>query len=458
MHMLKKLRAKYYSYSLSKRMSVTICIFSLVLLLLIGISAYRISLEESQEVIDRQMQEMANFLEGHNQEFRTSEFNPQYRYNEADVFIDVVEKSELKHTGLSHGYLMPVAQRAYFTNQMTSRGDLKIYVRPVGAKQIQISQLMRVRVALAKELAMNMLLPYLFFVPLGVWGLHRLIKKHLRPLADLKQVFSHRHHSDLSEIKIAKLPTEIIPAINELNHLFERIQYAKNQQQLFVANAAHELRTPLTAIQLHVELLQRTQQHSASAIYQDNLADLQLSTQRMARLVEQLMKLAHQDDMNVEQFVAVDLLDVLRQSISQLQPALLRKGMHFNVDIQPELNTPYIWATYATIESILLNILDNAIKYAPDNGYILVKVMLLDQNVIVEVHDSGLGIPEHQLQMVRDKFVRLVETQQHVVGSGLGLSIVDTALALIDGKLVLSSSTELSGLCARLCFKACSSC
>ncbi|WP_228285933.1 sensor histidine kinase [Acinetobacter rathckeae] len=453
--MLKKLRARYYGYSLSKRMSVTICIFSLVLLFLIGISAYRIALEESQEVIHRQMQEMANFLEVHNQSFRTSVFNPKYRYNETDVFIDVVEKSELKHTGLSHGYLLPIAQKAYFTNQMTSRGDLKMYVRPVGDKQIQISQLMRVRVALAKELAINMLLPYLFFVPLGVFGLYRLIKKHLRPLADLKQVFSHRHHSDLSEIKIAKLPTEIIPAINELNYLFERIAHAKNQQQLFVANAAHELRTPLTAIQLHVELLQRTER--SSAVYQENLADLQLSTQRMARLVEQLMKLAHQDDMNVEQFLPIDVLDVLRQAIGQLQVAMLAKNMHFQVDISPNMNIPQIWATYATIESIFVNILDNAIKYTPNDGQILVKVMLVDADVVVEIHDSGSGIPTHQRQAVRDKFVRLVETQQHVVGSGLGLSIVDTALALIQGELTLLDSKELSGLCAQLRFKVISS-
>ncbi|WP_235985953.1 sensor histidine kinase [Acinetobacter baretiae] len=449
--MLKKLRAKYYSYGLSERMSVTICIFSLVLLLLIGISAYRIALEESQEVIDRQMQEMANFLEVHNQSFKTSVFNPQHRYNETDVFIDVVEKSELKQTGLSNGYLMPIAEHAYFSNQMTSRGDLKIYVRPVGQKQIQISQLMRVRVALAKELAINMLLPYLFFVPLGVFGLHLLIKKHLRPLSDLKQVFSKRHHSDLSEIKIAQLPAEIIPAINELNYLFQRIQYAKNQQQLFVANAAHELRTPLTAIQLHIELLQRTAQNSP--IYQENLTDLQLSTQRMARLVEQLMKLAHQDDMNVEQFTAVDLIDVLRQASNQLQAAIFKKHMHFNIAIESDIIHPKIWATYATIESIFLNILDNAVKYTPESGNILVKVMAVEQAIVVEVHDSGLGIPEHQRKLVRNKFVRLIETQHQAVGSGLGLSIVDTALALIQGELILTESTEFSGLCARLRFK-----
>lgn len=448
--MLKTLRQKYYSYSLTTRMSVTICIFSLILLLMIGLAAYRIALEESQEVIDRQMVEMANFLEGYNQHFRTSVFDPEHRYNEADVFIDVVEKSELQEATLTHGYLLPIAHQAHFTRQMTSRGDLKVYVRPVGNKQIQISQLIKVRVSLAQELAINMLLPYLFFVPLGIWGLNRLIKKHLQPLSDLEQVFSHRHHSDLSEIKIARLPAEIIPAMDELNNLFERIQEAKTQQQFFVANAAHELRTPLTAFHLHVELLNRTKQNTA--IYQNNFSDLQLSIQRMTRLVDQLMKLAHQEDINIEPLVEVDLIGTLRYVMSQLQPAMTLKKICLQLDVDTTVDILPIHATEDAVDCILVNILDNAIKYSPEGGVVFIKIYQLAKVLHVEIHDSGPGIPVEQRNKVREKFVRLASTQYQVVGSGLGLSIVDTALALIHGELVLSDSKIYSGLCAHLKF------
>ncbi|GAB3050402.1 two-component system sensor histidine kinase PmrB [Acinetobacter apis] len=453
MKWFKTLYGQYQTYSLSTRMSLTISVFSLILLVLIGVSAYRIALEESEEMIDRQMQEMANFLEVHNQKFRSSAFDPLHRYDETDVFIDVIDQSELQPTGLTHGYLLPATTTPYFSRHKTSRGDLQIYVRPSGHRQIQVSQQVHVRVELAKELAINMLMPYLFFVPIGIYGIYRLIRRHLKPINELEQVFSKRDPLDLSDIHIDRMPAEITPAINELNYLFKRMASAQKQQQFFVANAAHELRTPLTAINLQIKLLSKIDQNAA--VYQDNLNDLRLSSQRMMRLVDQLMALAKQDEMAGSQLEALSVLDAIRVAMNQLHAASYAKDMQVRVDIQAEAHDLYIMATTEAIESILLNILDNAIKYSPSLSEILIKVYLQGSEVTIEIHDSGPGIQQPDIKNIRQRFVRLEQTQHQVVGSGLGLSIVDAALKLIDGELNFSSSLLLSGLCVQLKFKRC---
>lgn len=432
-------------------MSLTISIFSIILLVLIGLSAYRIALEEAQEMIDRQMQEMANFLEVHNQKFRSSTFDPKHRYDETDVFIDVIDQAELKNTGLTNGYLLPTSKISYFSRHKTSRGDLQIYIRPSGHQQIQVSQQVHVRVELAKELAINMLMPYLFFVPIGIFGLYRLIRRHLKPIYQLEQVFSNRNPLDLSDIYIEKMPAEITPAINELNYLFKRITFAQQQQQSFVANAAHELRTPLTAINLQIKLLGKVDQTTAE--YQDNLNDLRLSSQRMMRLVDQLMALAKQDEMAGAELEPLNILDVTRLAMNQLQAASYAKNIKISVDIQAQDNKFFIMATVEAIESILLNLLDNAIKYSFNNSLVLIKIYIFKGYLYVEIHDSGPGIQQKDFLNIRQRFVRLEQTQHQAIGSGLGLSIVDAALKLIDGDLTFLSSSFLPGLCVKLKFK-----
>ncbi|WP_237412620.1 sensor histidine kinase [Acinetobacter nectaris] len=444
------LRRIYQRKSLSTQMSWSISIFSVVLLVVIGFSAYRIALEESQEVINGQMKHMADFLQVHNQTVKISKFDPKRHYGEADFFIDIVDSKALNTSGLTNGYLMPYSHSSSFTKTKTERGTLIIYTKAIGDKQIQISQLNHVRVSLAKELAINMLLPYLLFVPFGIFGLYKLIRRHLRPLYNLKQTFAKRHPLDLSEIYIHQLPTEITPAINELNYLFKRIEEAREQQQAFVANAAHELRTPLTAINLQIKLLSKVDQHTE--VYDDNLNDLQLSVQRMTRLVDQLMKLAHQDKMAIDILEKIDVIGVLRSSMSQLDVRAKEKSIQIQCVMNTISGEANVFATQAILETIFINLLDNAVKYTNRLGQIIIKVYSASNQTIVEFHDTGPGIGQHDLSRVKQRFVRLENTQHQVVGSGLGLSIVDAALKLVDGELVFMPSDVLSGLNAKVIF------
>ncbi|WP_227612226.1 sensor histidine kinase [Acinetobacter sp. S40] len=449
---LAKLWQIYHDQPLSSRMSWSISVFSIILLIVIGIAAYRIALEESQEVIDRQMQEMAEFLDKNNLSNRLSTFNPKARYDETDVFIDIISKNELERLSQQHNYLLPYSNSAHFSKHRTTRGELKIYVLPLPDKQIQISQLIKVRRHLAEELAFNMLIPYLLFMPFGIYAVYRLIRHHLRSINELSTTFAQRDYHDLSEIHVKDLPVELTPAINELNYLFKRIETAQKQQQLFVANAAHELRTPLTALNLQSSLLMKTQRNSSS--YNENLADLRQSLNRMTHLVEQLMSLAHQEIQQHEPLENLNLIEATRRSIGQLLANAHHKNIDLQVDIQNQPEHLDIFATRSTLDSILINLIDNAIKYSPVQSLVLIKLYCGEnQHCYVEIHDSGHGIAPEQYDHVMQRFVRLVATQHQAIGSGLGLSIVQSALQAIEATMQFDQSEQLSGLKVTLCFK-----
>jgi signal transduction histidine kinase len=436
---------------LSSRISWSVSIFSIVLLILIGYAAYRIALEESQEIIDRQMHEMAVFLDKNNLSSRLSSFNPKTRYDETDIFIDIVSRQDLAKLTVQRDYLVPYADHAHFVKRHTRRGELKIYVLPLANKQIQISQPIIVRQRLAEELAFNMLIPYLLFMPFGIYGLNRLIRHHLRSIDALSSTFAQRDYNDLSEVVIKDLPIELSPAINELNYLFKRIEEARQQQQLFIANAAHELRTPLTALNLQCSLLIKTR--SNSAMYHENLADLKLSLKRMSHLVEQLMDLAHQEVMQNEPLHRFNLVEYTRRNVGQLLIQAHDKQMELQVDIEDQLEDLPILATANALDSILLNLIDNAIKYSPLQGMVLIKLYRRNGQGVIEIHDSGQGIAADQYQHVMQRFVRLKHTRQQAIGSGLGLSIVQSALQAIQAQIVFDRSESLGGLKVVLSFQ-----
>ncbi|RKG33872.1 two-component sensor histidine kinase [Acinetobacter guerrae] len=446
-----KLIHLYKKQPLSSRMTWSISILSIILLILIAISAYRIALEESQEVIDKQMEEMADFLASVNIAHRLSNFDPHRRYGERDVFIDIVDLDQLPTLIKNHNYLVDHLDHPQFIRKNSSRGKIVAYVLPLTDRQIQISQLVFVRKNLARELAFNMLIPYFIFMPFTILAVYFLIRYHLRPLADLKTIFSQRDYNDLSEVQVKDLPVEITPAIDELNYLFKRIEAAQQQQQKFIANAAHELRTPLTALSLQTAVLIKTPKDSP--FYQENIDDLDQNLKRMSHLVHQLMSLAHQEALSHEALIHVNLLEIIRQCTGQLLANARKKDIDVQVNIDDFNEKLEVQATISALESIFLNLIDNAIKYSPEHGQILIKLCEQPDRILVEIHDSGRGIAPEQYEHVMQRFVRLIETQSQSIGSGLGFSIVQSALESIQATIQLDRSEILHGLKIKLYFK-----
>ncbi|WP_312209030.1 ATP-binding protein [Acinetobacter variabilis] len=428
-------------YSLQKRLIIYISLFSVVLGCVLIFAAYRIALEEINEVLDKQMQSLAERIAENHPEPLQSEIDLEKQYSEEDLFVDIWSYTDT--TLHPQDVLVASVKKAGFYTHQTPYGTWLTYIIPGDQLQIQVSQQKNVRQDLALELAVNMFLPYVLFLPFAIFGLSWVIRRNFQPLIDFKTELASRKAQELKPIEMKEYPLELEPTIQEMNYLFGRISLAQQEQRQFVADSAHELRTPLTALNLQLQIL--LQQFPQS----DALHNLSLGILRMQHLVNQLLSLAKQDVTEglTEPVQSLSLNQMTVACIEQLIQLALQKEIDLGVEQQQEL---LIQGQASTLHSIIYNLIDNAIKYSPEHGVINVSILQQGQQAILQIEDSGAGIDPAQFNQIRQRFYRVHNHAE--IGSGLGLSIVDKATERLGGTLEFSKSSSLGGLCVQVKF------
>lgn len=428
-------------YSLQKRLIIYISLFSVVLGCVLIFAAYRIALEEINEVLDKQMQSLAERIAENHPEPLQSEIDLEKQYSEEDLFVDIWSYTDT--TLHPQDVLVASVKKAGFYTHQTPYGTWLTYIIPGDQLQIQVSQQKNVRQDLALELAVNMFLPYVLFLPFAIFGLSWVIRRNFQPLIDFKTELASRKAQELKPIEMKEYPLELEPTIQEMNYLFGRISLAQQEQRQFVADSAHELRTPLTALNLQLQIL--LQQFPQS----DALHNLSLGILRMQHLVNQLLSLAKQDVTEglTEPVQSLSLNQMTVACIEQLIQLALQKEIDLGVEQQQEL---LIQGQTSALHSIIYNLIDNAIKYSPEHGVINVSILQQGQQAILQIEDSGAGIDPAQFNQIRQRFYRVRNHAE--IGSGLGLSIVDKATERLGGTLEFSKSSSLGGLCVQVKF------
>ncbi|MFV5592045.1 ATP-binding protein [Acinetobacter variabilis] len=428
-------------YSLQKRLIIYISLFSVVLGCVLIFAAYRIALEEINEVLDKQMQSLAERIAENHPEPLQSEIDLEKQYSEEDLFVDIWSYTDT--TLHPQDVLVASVKKAGFYTHQTQYGTWLTYIIPGDQLQIQVSQQKNVRQDLALELAVNMFLPYVLFLPFAIFGLSWVIRRNFQPLIDFKTELASRKAQELKPIEMKEYPLELEPTIQEMNYLFGRISLAQQEQRQFVADSAHELRTPLTALNLQLQIL--LQQFPQS----DALHNLSLGILRMQHLVNQLLSLAKQDVTEglTEPVQSLSLNQMTVACIEQLIQLALQKEIDLGVEQQQEL---LIQGQASALHSIIYNLIDNAIKYSPEHGVINVSILQQGQQAILQIEDSGAGIDPAQFNQIRQRFYRVHNHAE--IGSGLGLSIVDKATERLGGTLEFSKSSSLGGLCVQVKF------
>ena len=430
-------------YSLQKRLIIYISLFSLVLGCILIFAAYRIALEEINEVLDKQMQSLAERIAENHPRPLQSQIDLEKQYSEEDLFVDIWSYAETATPLHPQNVLVAPVKKAGFYKHQTPYGTWLTYIIPSDQLQIQVSQQQNVRQELALELAGNMFLPYVLFLPFAVFGLGWMIRKNFQPLHDFKTELASRKAQELKPIEMKDYPLELEPTIQEMNHLFGRISLAQQEQRQFVADSAHELRTPLTALNLQLQILL---QHFPQS---DSLHNLSQGVLRMQHLVNQLLSLAKQDasDSLTEPAQMLSLNQMTVACLEQLIQLALQKEIDLGVEQQQELR---IQGQASTLHSIIYNLIDNAIKYTPKGGVINVSIFQQGQQAVLQIEDSGAGIDPTQFAQIRQRFYRIHNHAE--IGSGLGLSIVDKATERLSGTLEFSQSSSLDGLCVQVKF------
>lgn len=430
-----KLSKQYY---LKKRLIWGTSVFSLLLGCLLIFTAYKIALHEVDEILDTQMQYMAERSTTQPLTTITSKIELHRTYHEEDLLVDIWAYKDQSHLWHQTHLLIPPVKQAGFYTQETPQGKWRVYVIPLKDYQIQVSQQEQVRKNFAWELAGSMFVPYVLLLPFAIIILAFIISLSLKPLEDFKAELRSRDSDGLAPIDSQDYPQELIPTIEEMNHLFGRIQQAQAEQKQFIADAAHELRTPVTALNLQTKILMsQFPEHEA-------LINLSKGLARIQHLVTQLLALAKQDvGLNlIEPNTEFRLNDVALNCVEQLVNLAMQKEIDLGFERNDviEMNS-----LESTIHSIIFNLIDNAIKYTPNQGIINISVYSDQDNfACVQIEDSGVGIDPENYDKVLKRFYRV---HHHLeVGSGLGLSIVDKAIQRLGGTLQLSRSIDLGGL------------
>jgi two-component system, OmpR family, sensor kinase len=320
----------------------------------------------------------------------------------------------------------------------------RVLIRSVpGGGRIAISQETTVRNEIARDSALRTVLPILIMVPILLLLIGNLVRQLLKPVTRLADEIDARSEQELHPIQQAHVPSEIRPFVIAINRLLQRVSDSMQLQRRFVADASHELRSPMAALSLQAEMLSNVDMPDEA---KKRLARLREGIDRGRNLLDQLLSLARAQDAKVTPIKTISVQQVYRRVLEDLMP--LAEAKHIDVGVA-NASDVHLLVNELDLVAIVKNLVDNAIRYTPDGGRIDLSVVDEPNHVILEIEDSGVGIPEEERERVLDPFYRVLGSDQ--TGSGLGLSIVKTIAERLQGRIELSESSQFpQGLKARV--------
>lgn len=230
---------------------------------------------------------------------------------------------------------------------------------------------------------------------------------------------------------------ELQPMLSQLNALLARLDQALVAEQRFTADASHELRSPLSAIQMRLQVLKRKFPELES-----EFKSIQQDVSRGVQVLNNLLLLARLDPEQKESLVKTkfDFSLLMQDVIKALQPFAESKQIEVQMVLAKEV---YVFANEQLLFSALRNVLDNAIRYSPEQAKVFVTLTIERQQLKLSIENSGHGVDSAVIQRLGERFYRALGTKTQ--GSGLGLSICQKIVDLHAGQLLFSSS-DLGGL------------
>jgi len=279
------------------------------------------------------------------------------------------------------------------------------------------------------------------------------VERGLGPLAQLKRQIDRRGISgsqDFQPLDLRMVPEEALAPAQAINELLDRVSLATQILRQFTADASHQMRTPLAALRTHLDLLKR--QLSGSSELTERVMEVDAQVVRLDRMISQLLTLARADEDALVKSPAdrISLMAKAKQVLAlRAQSAAAR-----NIELQLELehDDMYVEANELLIDEIFGNVIDNAIRYGPAGGMVIVRLSRDNDRAVVDVEDDGPGIPPSERGKVFERFYRIARPDAPD-GSGLGLSIVRVLLDRMGGSIELGEGKRLVGLRVTLKFQ-----
>ncbi len=264
----------------------------------------------------------------------------------------------------------------------------------------------------------------------------------LRPLNEIAQAVSRRGPSDLRPLR-RPAPTELAPLMGALDRLMDRLGQSIRRSEDFIAEAAHRVRTPLATVRAQAEIALRSiDDETERARLRRMIRAVDESSRSAGQLLDHATVAFRADDLARDR---LDLAELARQTVEALEPTAAMRDIEIRLHAEPA----EIGGDAILLENALRNVLDNAIKYSPEDTVIELRVARQDGGARVSVTDEGPGLGDGPVDELTDRFRRGGNTEG-IVGSGLGLTIANDVLRAHGGRLELGEGPERRGACVSL--------
>ena len=270
-----------------------------------------------------------------------------------------------------------------------------------------------------------------------------LTRRSLNPIREIVATARRISSSNLRE-RLVESPTndEVQNLTKTLNEMFQRLEVSFGQMVRFTADASHELRTPLTVIRGNLELVLRNQggvsEKFSPEVIKEMLVQTLEETERLSRIVGQLMELSQLDSGEIELEQEVfDLNDLTATTVEQMRLLADDKRIQLETDLRDQIS---FRGDRHRIKQVLLNLIDNAIKHCPPGSHVCVRLSKDQRNSVFEVADNGPGIPASAIASLGQRFYRIDKARSRELGgSGLGLSICKAICEAHGGRIEVQS-------------------
>jgi two-component system OmpR family sensor kinase len=270
------------------------------------------------------------------------------------------------------------------------------------------------------------------------------MRRAFKPVDRAGDMILRRQPQDQTLVPLAGMPAELRPFIDSINQLLERQRATVEREREFLANAAHELRTPLAALSAQAELVARSPDTPQRAEAVDKLRAVAIRT---GRLTEQLLDQARTDTL-CDSVPETLRLDQLANMIARdYEAAAQRKQQRIVLDTQPCA----VMGNLDALGVLLRNLLDNALRYTPAGGQVMVSCRdRQDGGAVLKVADNGPGIAPQERQRVFDRFHRVAGSGER--GSGIGLALVAQIARRHGAEITLGAGLEDRGIALTVTF------
>lgn len=416
-----------------------------------GLFSFVSALDEAHELQDNQLRQTAFLIS----RLDAVPASPLAREREGDP--DYNQRVVVRYLRSATGGPVPKAARPPDFSDLLQDGlqtvavgtELwRVFVRTGSSGvRVAVGQQARVRDSIALASAFRTLVPLVVLMPLLALLVALLVRHMFRPLRQLEDELQRRSEHDLAELGRTGLPSEVWPFVSQINHLLARVAAAIAAQRRFIADAAHEMRSPLTAMSLQADRLAAAEMPAEA---RSRLRDLTAGLRRTRELLDQMLALARTQDGGRAPPQGVSVQGVIRDVLEDIAPLAEAKRIDLGVvdGVDAELRCDPV-----ELNMLVKNLVDNAIRYTPEQGRVDIALARCAGAVVLRVEDTGPGIPAAERERVFDPFYRILGSGK--LGSGLGLAIVRTvAVRMGAGIELLPSTMAVSGLLVQVTFPA----